>query len=74
MATRKLHFSLHIPAHEYQAYYSGAARNISTMTREGLRIKFPANALQRFVTHEGITGQFVIEFDENNKLVGLQKV
>ena len=71
---RKLHFSIYIPAEEYQAYYSGSARNVSTKTREGLSILFPASALQRYVTHDGIRGEFEIEFDQNNKLVALRKV
>ena len=71
---RKLHFSIYIPAHEYQAYYSGVARNVSTRTREGISIQFPASALQRFVTHEGIQGDFEIEFDQNNKLVAVHRV
>lgn len=73
-AIRKLHFSLSISAHEYQAYYRGIAHDVSVVTQEGLRISFPASELRRYVFHEGIQGDFVIKFDENNKLVALQKV
>lgn len=73
MANRKLHFFIDIPAHEYQAYYAGAARNVAVVTREGLHIKFPANILRPFVTYTGIRGEFTIEFDQNNKLVALRQ-
>ncbi len=72
--TRKLYFSLLIPVHEYQAYYSGIVQDVSVVTHNGLRINFPASALRPYISHDGIQGEFVIEFDENNKLITLQKV
>lgn len=74
MASRKVHFTLHISAHEYLEFYSGAARNVATVAHDGRTIKFPANILRPFVTQDGIHGEFVIEFDESNKFVAINKL
>ena len=46
--------------------------------RLGDRVKhssaFPANAIRQFVTHGGISGHFEISFDENNKLIAIQRI
>jgi hypothetical protein len=74
MSTYKVHFVLHISAHEYQDYYSGTARNVAVTARDGRAIKFPANILRPFISHDGIHGEFVIEFDDNNKFVAINKL
>lgn len=74
MATRKVRFTLHIPAHEYQQYYSGSASNVIVTATDGRNIQFPANILRSFVTHDGIHGDFVIEFDYNNKFVAINQI
>lgn len=74
MSTRKVHIVLHISAHEYQDYYSGAARNVAVTARDGRSIKFPANILRPFISHDGIHGEFVIEFDDDNKFVAINKL
>lgn len=74
MSNRKVYFTLHISAHEYLEYYSGAARNVATVAHDGRTIKFPANILRPFVAQDGIHGQFVIEFDADNKFVAINKL
>jgi hypothetical protein len=37
-------------------------------------VQFPASALQRLVTTDGIHGYFRIEFDQNYKFVGIEPV
>jgi len=71
---REFHFRLNIPAHEYLAYYQGAAREVVAMSAEGLRVRFPADALRPFVTHAGIQGAFVLRVGADNKLQSLQRV
>jgi hypothetical protein len=70
----EMYFSLHITPEQYLTYYQGAAKNVSVQTEDGKRLQFPANALQKFVTHEGIKGRFRIRFDQNNKLIGVEKL
>lgn len=74
MVARKVRFTLHIPAHEYQQYYSGSARDVIVTASDGRNIQFPANILRSFVGHDGIHGEFVIEFDDNNKFIAINKL
>jgi uncharacterized protein YqjF (DUF2071 family) len=41
---------------------------------DGRSIQFPANVLRQFVTSEGVQGIFEMEFDADNKFVGLRRV
>lgn len=67
-------FVLHITPAQYQAYYLGEAKNIVVKTEDGRNLQFPANAMQKFVGHDGIHGRFRIAFDENNKLIGVSRL
>ena len=65
---------LHISAEEFLRHYQGAARQVSCRSRDGRRIRFPTNILQRFVRHDGIHGTFQIDIDENNKLLNVHQI
>ncbi len=67
-------FTLHLTPEKYQKYYQGAARAVRVTTDDGRTLRFPANALQPFIMHDGIYGRFEILFDSNNKMVGLNKI
>lgn len=67
-------FSLQVSAENYQRYYQGSAKFVKVTATDGRTLKFPANALQKFVSHDGITGLFEIIFDDNNKLVSLNRL
>ena len=64
--------SLNISADEYLKLYQGTARSVYTHTIEGRSIRFPANILQPFVTHNGIRGTFAIQFDRNHRFIGIK--
>lgn len=66
-------FFLDISRARYLNYYTGDISTVQVRSDKGLWIQFPATALQPWVTHEGIKGNFIIKFDENNKLIDLQK-
>jgi hypothetical protein len=66
--------SLNIAPDEYLKLYQGTARSVFTKTREGRSIRFPANILQPFVSHEGVVGSFKIEFDENNRFKNITRL
>ncbi|ODS23089.1 hypothetical protein AB835_10785 [Candidatus Endobugula sertula] len=59
--------SISISADEYLRVYQGSAKTVSTLDRQGKRVRFPVNILQPYITHNGVSGVFAIEFDENNK-------
>ena len=66
-------FSMRITADEYERYYQGTVRNILVMTHQGVRVQFPASAVRPFVTEEGVSGNFMITMDANNKLTSLKQ-
>jgi len=47
---------LAIEADKYLAYYKGIARDIVVRSEDNLNLKFPADAIRKFLTHEGIFG------------------
>jgi hypothetical protein len=65
---------LRITADAYQRMYSGDARNVVARDRAGQTIQFPAASLRPFVTHDGISGTFVIRVDEHNRLTSIRRV
>jgi hypothetical protein len=55
-------------------YYRGLARTVQARASNGQTVNFPASALQRHVTKEGVHGDFRLEFDEHHKFVRLEPV
>jgi hypothetical protein len=74
MVYKEFTVPLNITADAYRHLYRGAARNVLAHDLQGRKIQFPAAALRRFVTHEGIRGTFVIRVDEHNRLAGIRRV
>jgi hypothetical protein len=71
---REIRFSLVITADEMLRYYRGTAKNVLVTSDQGLRVQFPAEHLQRFITTDGVSGHFAIQFDANNKLIGIRRL
>ena len=69
-----IRFRLAISAEEYLAYYQGSAQVVVARSDDNKTIRFPASAIRKFVTHDGIFGSFEITFDENNKLISIQSI
>lgn len=72
--SRSIRFRLAISAEEYLAYYQGNARVVVARSEDNKTIRFPASAIRKFVTNNGIFGHFEITFDENNKLIAIQVI
>ena len=68
------YFSLQISQQEYLRYYAGDANSVQVRSIQGLLLQFPASALKKHITHQGINGHFVIKFDGDNKLIALNKI
>lgn len=71
---QRMRFTLRISPEEYQSYYQGVAKAVIVTSDDGRTLKFPVNALQKFVTHNGIEGFFEIMFDDNNKMIGINRI
>ena len=69
-----IRFRLAISAEEYLAYYRGSAQVIVARSDDNRIVRFPASAVRKFVTRDGIFGSFEISFDENNKLIEIQLI
>ncbi len=74
MLTDKLIVDVTITATEYLKYYQSPGAVVSTRSSDGRRVRFPANILQPFVTHSGVTGRFSIEFDQQAKFKSIKKL
>ena len=66
--------NLAISAEDYLAHYQGLARDVVVKAETGQVVRFPCTILQRFVSHDGIYGRFVIVFDANNKFQSIRKI
>ena len=71
---QKISISLTISADEWLKVYRGSARIVSTTSLDGRKIQFPANILQKYVTHFGVSGKFDIYFDDSGKFSSITKV
>ncbi len=69
-----LEFTLHFTPDEVLRYYRGEARNVVARLDDGRSIQFPAGALQKVVTENGVHGRFRLLFDANHKFKGLERV
>ena len=74
MALTASRFRLRISAEEFKRYYRGTGKYVVTQDYQGRRIRFPAGLMLRFLTHDGIRGEFVIYYDENNKFREIKKI
>ncbi len=69
----EIRFRLEISAQEYLRYYQGEVGSVQVMTVSGKTIQFPAGALQKHVTQSGVNGSFRIIFDDDNKMISLER-
>jgi len=71
---RNVTISISISTQDYLAHYQGTVKEVVARSSDGRNIRFPSTILQPFVSHEGISGTFVIRFDDNNKFQDIQKI
>ena len=67
-------FYLHISPEEFLDYYRGTVRQVVVRCTAGQNVQFPAGLLQKFITAEGIHGQFVLTCDQNHKGAHLERL
>jgi hypothetical protein len=70
----QIRFYLNLSTEKYLSYYQGVARAVSVMSVDGRRVTFPAEHLRRYITRDGVQGEFVLKFDSNNKFIGLERL
>ncbi|REG86482.1 DUF2835 family protein [Marinomonas pollencensis] len=63
-----------LSATQYEAAYSGVAKNVVASSLDGRKVQLPLSAFQPFVSYRGVNGIFEVEFDSRNKLVGVTQI
>lgn len=63
-----------LSAQSLRAVYQGRANRVLVHSRDGQKISLPAHHLRPFLTHAGVYGSFVLEFDAAGKLLSLRPV
>ncbi|GIZ13910.1 DUF2835 domain-containing protein [Pseudomonas sp. NCCP-436] len=63
-----------LSAERLQAIYRGRANRIIAQSRDGRSVSLPAHHLRPFLTHAGIYGAFVLEFNAAGKLLSLRRL
>lgn len=69
-----LTFRLNVGREEAMRYYRGEASAVVARTDTGQSLQFPAIHVRRFITQTGIYGRFRIQFDNNHKLLNLERI
>ena len=70
----ELIFDLNISSEDFLAWYEGTAQKVFAYARNGQSLSFPASLLQPYVNHNGVSGTFKIEFDEQNKFKSISRI
>jgi len=66
-------FTLHLSAEEYLQYYEGVVNAIQVTSLCGKVIQFPANKMRNFVLKDGVHGTFIMQLDNNGKLLSIRR-
>jgi len=67
-------FSMSLSTEKYLQFYQGTAKNVIVETDDGRTLKFPADRLQQFVARDGVCGRFEILFDDEHKILSLNRI
>lgn len=67
----KLAVRIKIDANTFLHYYQGKIKTVIAMSDDGKRISMPVNILKPFITKQGISGHFLIEFDDFGKIIDI---
>ncbi|MDH5358226.1 MAG: DUF2835 domain-containing protein [Gammaproteobacteria bacterium] len=73
MAT-ELRFRLKLTQEQALRYYQGSARAVVVRAENGQRVQFPAEHIRQFIDQDGVQGYFSIQFDDNQKLIGIKRL
>lgn len=65
---------LKLSAETCLAYYEGRVEQVVAVGLDGRRVAFPAVALRRIMTRDGVRGVFRLEVSEQGRLVSIRQV
>lgn len=64
---------LDINAEKLKAYYRRPKINLKAQTVCGFSLSIPLSNFQKFFTHEGLIGQFIITADHHGKVLDVSR-
>jgi len=67
-------FALDISTASLLKYYRGKVKWVLVTTQDGVRIRFPVDALRPYVTRDGVKGSFRLVCDERQRLLRFDKI
>jgi len=65
--------TLSISSADFERLYRGQVKTVLAHDQQGRSVQFPALSLRPFLTPGGIQGTFVIDVDDNNRLLDIQR-
>lgn len=63
---------LHLSFDECLAHYEGRIANVRTRSVDGRWVIFPAEAIRRVVTRDGVHGTYRLAFSEEGKFISIR--
>lgn len=69
-----LEITLDLSREQCLAHYQGQAQQVYARSLDGRRVVFPASALARVMTRDGVRGHFRLEFSPQGRLLGLVRL
>lgn len=67
-------FTLRLSRDQLLRYYGGQGNAVQVRDDSGRLVRFPAASLRPFVDNNGIRGRFRIRFDQDHRLIGLERI
>ena len=67
-------FCLNVGAREWVRVYRGEASAVRVRDEQGRWLQIPARLFQRYLTHSGVCGRFVLTCDETGRCLSLQRM
>lgn len=74
MPNKEIRFSLNLSQEQALRYYQGSVQFVVVTTDNGKRLQFPAEHIRSFIGATGIQGRFSIVFDDDNKLIAINRI
>ena len=74
LCMQSLIFDISIAAQDYLRVYQGTANRVRVRSHDGRTISLPARHLQPFLTRDGISGSFIMEFNAQGQLLSLRRL
>ncbi|MEH6472993.1 MAG: DUF2835 domain-containing protein [Halopseudomonas sp.] len=71
---QKITIDLRVSADEYLKFYRGEADVVTCRARDGRRIQFPVKILNPYLTRDGVSGSFEIQFDNHGKFQSIERL